>query len=172
MGGIDHVDVVGTIANREGNDVLVIWVIPHEHHDLSLLLGGDPAGQDNAGIFRKFQKLGRDFLFALLGYPFKLFTSNDNCFDTGQPNHLCFLVKILDLFVDVIGTFSIDDEYLHVVVQELAAETDVDGGLNFVTGQHPELYSCLPDEADRICNFYLKLVFDGRATNQEEVLLD
>jgi len=46
---------------------------------------------------------------------------------------------------------------------------DIDGSLNFITGEYPKLDTCLLDIVDGLANLILQLVLDGRRTDQIEL---
>lgn len=54
-------------------------------------------------------------------------------------------------------------------MEKLARVADIDGGLDFVTGEDPELDACLLDVVDSPANINLQFVFDGRRADQFKI---
>ena len=74
--------------------------------------------------------------------------------------------------VSAYSCFSINYKYLHVIVQNIAAVTNVDGCLYFVTGDNPEFNTCCSYVTNYICHIILQLVLNGCAPYQFKVSLN
>ena len=79
---------------------------------------------------------------------------------------------VVDFDFDLLGSGLLQDKHIHLIMQQLAREANVDGCLNFVTSENPDLNTCLLDIVDCPTHLILELVFNSRRANQIKVDLD
>lgn len=70
------------------------------------------------------------------------------------------------------GLLSIYDESLHLCVQQLTREANVDCSLDLVPSEDPDLDASSLDKLKRVSDLILEFVFDGSRANQIEVDLN
>ena len=70
-----------------------------------------------------------------------------------------------DLFVNFNGACTIDDWLQEAVVEESTRVANVDGSLNLVTSEYPELDTSLSDHFNSFGDTILKLVFKCGRSN-------
>ena len=73
---------------------------------------------------------------------------------------------------DILLARLVNPKYLSALVEQLAREADVNGGLHGVTSEHPEFDAGLADRGDRLRHPVLQLVFDGRRAQEGQVSFD
>jgi len=79
--------------------------------------------------------------------------------------------KIKDLFLDLLCSLSVNDENFHFFVEKLAAESNVDGCLDLISSENPQLDTSLFNISDGWTNILLQFVLNSSAPNEAEVLL-
>ncbi|KAH6605615.1 hypothetical protein Trco_004768 [Trichoderma cornu-damae] len=192
IGLLDHGDVVGAVTNGQGHDIQS--VLDHGH-DRGLLRRADAAAQDGPALLAEEEELLHQ---AIVQGPSQGETINDQSMrgsgglvvlpggseilvtasQAKQPQAI--VQQLLDQTDEgLVGALALggvlvdlDMDQLHIVVEQVAGEANVDGGLDFVAGQHPELDSGLAQELDGIGHAVLETVFDGSAAEQHEVLFN
>ena len=85
---------------------------------------------------------------------------------------VALLVEFLQLAVNTFCLFSIDDKDLHFTVKQLATKTNVDGCLDLVSCEYPELDLGILHMLNNFFYFFLELVFDSSRPNKREVSFD
>lgn len=75
----------------------------------------------------------------------------------------------MDISVELEGSFTLQDEPILALCQKLATLTDVDGSLNLITGEYPNVDTSFLDVSDSWSYIDLKLVFDSRAANKLKI---
>jgi len=59
-----------------------------------------------------------------------------------------------------------------VIIEKSGRESNLNGCLNFIAGEHPEFYSGLFEGDDCLFYIFLKFVFDGGRSYKHHVYLD
>lgn len=68
--------------------------------------------------------------------------------------------------------FGLENDEIHVVFQQVARETDVDGCLNLVASEHPQLDTSLRKKLDGIRHTVLQPVLNGCTAQKSELTLN
>ena len=131
----DHVHIVSTITNRQRRLVLV----PCTHHlyNLCLLFGTDTTGKDDVCSFTQVNELFYE-VFILLDCC-KGLTRDHNCVITRLLCHTLLAQSFDYLYSRACRGNLREHEHVHVLMEQLARMTNIDGCLNFVACQHPKL---------------------------------
>ena len=104
-------------------------------------------------------------LGAVDGVGFDLLLSSER----GIRNDLLGFVELLD---DLLFSRARDVELGLVVVQKLAGDANVDGGLHFVPCEYSDFDPGMLERKDRIVNIFLELILDRSRTDELEVDLN
>jgi len=157
----NHIHIIGTIANGQCRDnlLLLFLSLADEPYDLRLLLWRHTACDYNTSIVGNYVKLVHHFQFLFLfrtrGDLHELLAADDNSRLTRVANMLLLLYKIWQLLLYSFALRLVNYEDLHLVIEDTTTEANVDGRLNLVARQNPELDACLPDITDYIRNVIL-----------------
>jgi len=162
VGGSDHRDVVGTVANREGR--LLRHAVFDHLDDVSLLLRGDSAAKHDLNALESSQINEVRLQFIRLLNHSQLESINDDGALAGGRLLLCIVVQnFLSKFA---WGLRFHDKPVLVSRQQLARLSDINSGLNLVASEDPDLDARLLDISDGLANIFLELVLDGGTASQ------
>ena len=85
-----------------------------------------------------------------------------------------FLQMMVQFFRSLLrlGLGDIEHNQFHIVVQKVARETDIDGCLNLITSQNPQLDTGICEQRYGIRYTILESILDSSSTDEHEVLLN
>lgn len=178
MSGEDHVDIIGAIADGQGGNgfILEFLLLTNESDYLCLLLWRDSAGDDDTCIICQDQEIIQHLHLLLrlrtLSDLGELVTSDDYGGLSCIPDLLLLGYEFLHLFLNAFAGCSIDDEDLHLVIEDGTAESDIDSSLDLITCEYPEFDASLSYVTDDTSDVVLELVLDSCTADQFQILLD
>lgn len=107
---------------------------------------GDSAADHAICIFSQIKEKLHQFLVSFVfGDLSQLFTTDDNGGISRVPDMNLTLQKFLDLLINALGRFLIDDENFHLIVQKSTRKANINRSFNFISGKYPELDFCHSD---------------------------
>ena len=165
--GIDHVDIVCSVSNCKC--CLIGEPNLNQVHNLSLLLGADSAGQYDISFWAQVNKCSFYELVSL--DQGKSFTCDHNSTFNERFWLKLLFVELLDFFLGCLLIIWLQNEYVHLVVEQLTGHSNVHCCFNLVAGEHPKFDSCLPNVKNCISDVLLQLVFDSSGPIELEFLL-
>lgn len=125
----NHVDIVCSIADSQSG---LVWVsFAYHMDDFSFLLGTDTASQDDISTLAQVNKFFLDYLVRLDS------RQGITCNDHGVIS--CLLGQVLvtfglrDLNAYLLRIGLLQNEHVHLHVEQFARVSDIDGRLNLVT---------------------------------------
>lgn len=137
----DHADVVGAIANGQGD---LLWESRFDHlHNIRLLLWGDSTSKDDVHLVGGSQELASQ---GLKGVDDRegVSSHNDGLLPWLPLRTACLLHALYDAVQrrhELACARLLNDVLIHLAIQELRGDSDVDSGLDLIACEHPDLDS-------------------------------
>ena len=182
VGLLDHGHVVGAVADRQRHDVEAVLDQPH---DGGLLARTDATAEDGLASLAEQQELLTELVAE---HQAEGFAVDDERVRRRRrlvvlPRRRQLLVRAGDVELGQqlvqLGPGRLDravvdleDDQLHLVRQQVAGEADVDGRLDLVARQDPELDAGVGEQRDRVGDAVLQPVLDGGPAQERELALD
>lgn len=161
----DHIDIIGTITNWEGD--LVRETLSNDMHDISLLLWWDSACQNHLDHHCDIEET----LFELM-----VGKNWDECLTTNYEwslplsNRPLIVFKVfettLNLSCDIRFFVLVDKDLYHVIIKKSWRETNVHSGFYLISSEDPDFDTRLSHIMNGLIHTFLKLVFNGSWANE------
>lgn len=176
MSLLDHINIIGTIANCKGN---LADVSSNQSNNFSFLLGTHSATNNRVTLVKNLSHI--KFLQLLILTDFKQFWSfNNNCLFYLLRwifylmfNLLVFLVKklLFDNFI-FFGFSSSQVNLLEIWLDQSAAEGDVFCCFEFISSEHPNFNINIDQISNNFGNIILKFILNHRASHKIKITLN